>query len=899
MKRLLFFYLLLSSVAWGQLSPTNPQRALYATKAEVRSYPGLSGVFIVVNSPATSGLRTQETFIKDPTDSTSPESDSVIVAAGGIRFKRVTPVAVAAVTSVDYATQVTGKPSTFPPSSHNHTISALTGYSAFAASKQDTLGSGTTYQILTWGRVWRTPDKSWFNLNNVPNVNATIADNLGSGTIPTGRYGTRTVPITSFTQSGATDGQVMKWSTASNAWIPKNDSLGSGGSGAWGSITGDPTTQSDLMTLLNAKVPTSRTATAGTGLTGGGALSSNITFSLANDGVTNTKMAPMANNTIKGNILGYTANPSDVSVLSLPVSTAQQTEINKRVAYRTVSELKAFTSTDVANNPSVFITDSGKEGEFRYVAGSSATDNVGTVLVTTSGGYRYVRTMKDNTYNAEWFKSSGDPHTGTAIKRAVAVAIIALSSDTTATVLLAMGRNTVDTSQILLAVPKGKRLRLQGNIGSTLDFYCPNCDGGIIANSTTGTEADSTYNFGTVELVDIVFNGSRNSTPSYLSSSTGVLGFFFRNMQRVVVHRCRFQNWYGTTGFIGMTGSGEFTNNVTYNVYARQPNVTDARGDGVAIYKYTKNFIITNNRIETTQGKTGRCGISVDDGCQDVIVNNNIITGYERGIHIEGSNIVDIYDNIIKRSPIAGLSSGNKNTKWHHNHFDATNRVCNPELSASAVFFVLSDSACVYESNTVKGWHSLSGTYLAKFWGVDLIIKDNDFRPDANSAFVYANGSSRKRLLFEGNRFHGKCNLDADNTVSAKLEGNTFWGGYVLGQNSTDFHLINNTFKPNIGTTLGEGMVLYGATRPYVSGNTFIDVTSYCIENSSTTNGIFENNTYLRYASSAAAYSYFFVSTGIAATGVKKTAADRYNVIRDYNNNNAYYIGNTGTPTAY
>lgn len=53
----------------------------------------------------------------------------------------------------------------------------------------------------------------------------------------------------------------------------------------WGSITGTLSAQTDLQAALNAKAGSAITLTAGTGLTGGGDLSANRTFSLANTSV--------------------------------------------------------------------------------------------------------------------------------------------------------------------------------------------------------------------------------------------------------------------------------------------------------------------------------------------------------------------------------------------------------------------------------------------------------------------------------------------------------------------------------------------------------------------------------------------------------------------------------------
>lgn len=61
-------------------------------------------------------------------------------------------------------------------------------------------------------------------------------------------------------------------------------------------------------------VPTSRTISTTAPISGGGDLSANRTFALDNDGITNTLLANMAANTIKGNNTGSSADPADLTV---------------------------------------------------------------------------------------------------------------------------------------------------------------------------------------------------------------------------------------------------------------------------------------------------------------------------------------------------------------------------------------------------------------------------------------------------------------------------------------------------------------------------------------------------------------------------------------------------------
>ncbi len=73
-----------------------------------------------------------------------------------------------------------------------------------------------------------------------------------------------------------TDTQVLTYDAGTDKWI-NADSQGGGGGSTWGTITGTLSSQTDLQTALDAKVPTSRTVN-------GHALSSNVTVSASDVG---------------------------------------------------------------------------------------------------------------------------------------------------------------------------------------------------------------------------------------------------------------------------------------------------------------------------------------------------------------------------------------------------------------------------------------------------------------------------------------------------------------------------------------------------------------------------------------------------------------------------------------
>lgn len=92
-------------------------------------------------------------------------------------------------------------------------------------------------------------------------------------------------------------------------------------------------------------------------------------------------------------------------------------------ANKTISEIRAFTAQDVKLNKTIYLTDEGKEGEWVYDSSdTTSADNIGTILVTTTGGFRYKRIF-DEEVNVRWFGAIADDSTNnfTAFTNALAV----------------------------------------------------------------------------------------------------------------------------------------------------------------------------------------------------------------------------------------------------------------------------------------------------------------------------------------------------------------------------------------------------------------------------------------------------------------------------------------------
>ena len=503
-------------------------------------------------------------------------------------------------------------------------------------------------------------------------------------------------------------------------------------------------------------------------------------------------------------------------------------------------------------------------------------------LFFLSCGFVVQAQTNQSTIDARTLKQAGDSDDSYCLQRAVNLAIT-----TNQTVVLRKGTWIVNNNPVFILVPMGKTVKIKGEAGNLIDFMCSGAEGAVFKTSDT---YDYIINWGTIILEGLNFIGSRNPiAPNSLTNFARPI--LLRDCERIEIRNCSFKNIYGSALAVGAAGSGVIENNDFQSVYGREKTV-DAYGDAITVYAKTQNFIITRNTAKVKKGEIGRCGISVDDRCNHIKVTNNTIEGYERGVHIETSKAILISNNTITKSPIAGLSAQNQNVTWENNSFDANNRTNDPILAASGVFFAYLDSACIYRNNTIKFWHGVKDTYLAKFWGHDLLIENNRFT-QANGGEVFGYGHNR-RNRYLGNKFEGKSSLRLDETTANSVENNEFWGGTVIAHNTKDLAIKNNQFRPDVGESLGKGVIVYNSTNPVVSGNAFYNPATYVVENSLTKKLICEDNTYYRTVSGLgeAGNGFFYADATLPETNLIK--ATKKNRIKDTRENKSYHVNGSG-----
>ncbi len=157
---------------------------------------------------------------------------------------------------------------------------------------------------------------------------------------------------------------------------------------------------------------------------------------------------------------------------------------------------------------------------------------------------------------------------------------------------------------------------------------------------------------------------------SYIDNATGAKGAFLVNIRKAIITQNTFKNIYGDG--IWCNGSNTFEpsdsivieNNKFLNVFGL--NLTadkytggenyDNYGDGISItnlqHVLIRNNVIINNLLQSKC--YGRAGIVLEKNTLNCNIINNTITGYDRGVHIEG----DKGGHIISYNKISGTNMG-------------------------------------------------------------------------------------------------------------------------------------------------------------------------------------------------------------------------------------------------
>lgn len=431
------------------------------------------------------------------------------------------------------------------------------------------------------------------------------------------------------------------------------------------------------------------------------------------------------------------------------------------ISYKTLTEVRAFTSQDVKLNPKIYLTDEGKEGEFIYDSSdTTSADNIGTILVTTSGGFRYKRKYKSNVY-ASWFIDTADT-SGTsgnrernAINRATT---FSLAQTVCPTVILDNKRTWyVNTNAVYIAPTTGKKIVIKGEGNPVIDFLCT-------GNSETSVAS--------------VFRTS--DTYNYPNSD------------------------YNTAN-----GAPVFTGSITGNVLTITAVTSGALAKGMVIYDATSSLITSNTKILEFGTGTGGTGTYILNKAQSF--SSATITGSAAFLAWNNRTINK------GRIELEGITfDGNRNpANAGSNTVYSTPilfRQCEGVKISDCTFKTIPGTAlAVGTSNNVE---ITSNTF-------DSVFARNDLDNTGDSVTIYAycenvNVSNNKITLTTGQS--GRCGISVDDFCkNAKVIDNEIIG-YERGihiETSRNIVVSNNTIQKS-----PIGILSAGSEQCSITGNT-------------------------------------------------------------------------------
>lgn len=377
------------------------------------------------------------------------------------------------------------------------------------------------------------------------------------------------------------------------------------------------------------------------------------------------------------------------------------------------------------------------------------------------------------------------------------------------------------TSQpLIINLSTDQTLLITGN-GAIVDLI----SNGLVVNSLDSLDK----NGGTLIISGITFQAPRfqdhYNTLIYLNA------ILINRIDKIKITNCRFLNIYGNgIALMGYCKGGGISDNTFLGVHgflATEINgLYDCYGDGILVQDHCKNLEISRNKITLLLGQKGRCGIAIDYYSTYVTIANNTITGYDRCIHIESSDHINVDGNKTLASYCGIIVSSSKNIIVKNNTIDGQNPINPPYISHPGLLFSYNSNQCCFFNNLIKGWKKQHfPTYSVKLWGNNLIFEKNINR--GGPVFAYGIQSG---LSITNNKFYNS-NIDFSLNKNITLNKNRFISSRLLLNSTEDCQVKSNIFLPISDSLFSEKVQVYSAKNLSFSNNKIYAAKDFSVDN--------------------------------------------------------------------
>jgi len=336
----------------------------------------------------------------------------------------------------------------------------------------------------------------------------------------------------------------------------------------------------------------------------------------------------------------------------------------------TIASLKATSGTNIPSL--VYITDTGREGWFKYDSTDSSTANDDSMTIV-SGSKRYKRIINNNLINPKWFGAKGDGITDDS--QSFNIAKNYLKSIGGGTFFIPKGifllsqQVTFDFSNLhikgegigisilkvnawICAIRVADGYPVATSVLTNITVSDLTVDGnkdGYVngANDTNGNGVNiNACDKVTVEKVEVKNAGEQGIVVTYWKDMPSYTGIKHKStvIDKCIVWGCKV-NRIGI-GLEGQIRNARITNNSVYDggyIHCSSGTLTNYDDEG--------RLILTNNIVEEGSIIQG-IGLWVSDYQKNIIVTNNIIKGFDIGIRVSTTGLGSVKDNLISNNNI-------------------------------------------------------------------------------------------------------------------------------------------------------------------------------------------------------------------------------------------------------
>ncbi len=318
---------------------------------------------------------------------------------------------------------------------------------------------------------------------------------------------------------------------------------------------------------------------------------------------------------------------------------------------------------------------------------------------------------------------------------------------------------------------------------------------------------DKTVNRCSIEITGGKINGKDNFTTK--NNNPNLWGFVGETLKSFKVTNLTIQDFQGTAGITSYSNNyAEISNNHLFNTTGNPDDLVDNHGDGIYIAN-TLNYNVKNNVIKNdlSKNRIGRIGICIEyERSLNGNICNNLISGYDRGIHVELINGTAL----IERNKLYGNCSGI--VLWNNHgkkQIIKTNEINNIGIPKQIKTLLYTNAPLL-----MLGYEANKGSEIIE----NNILIDNQYFIPRNLLQITSSNTIVDKNIFKDESLSLSISISQGINSNQKVDNILFTNndistGDIYSFDGSNIKIINNKF------TIKKGIISFDKTKNIYKGN--------------------------------------------------------------------------------